>query len=66
MDRADFIHLVRVSEQASADDSDAYRRMVVRFAALGFPGEAQGVHRMTIHKMMKWFEGGDGRDSPNP
>lgn len=36
MDRADFIHLVRVSEQASADDSHAYRRMVARFAALGY------------------------------
>ena len=35
MERADFIHLVRVSEQASADDSQAYRRSVAGFAALG-------------------------------
>ena len=36
MDRADFIHLVRLSEQASADDSRAYRRSVAAFAALGY------------------------------
>lgn len=36
MDRADFIHLVRLSEQASADDSHAYRRGVAAFAALGY------------------------------
>jgi len=36
LDRADFIHLVRTSEQASADDSDAYRRSVAGFAALGY------------------------------
>ncbi len=36
MERADFIHLVRVSEQASADDSQAYRRSVAGFAALGY------------------------------
>lgn len=36
MERADFIHLVRISEQASADDSDAYRRSVAGFAALGY------------------------------
>jgi Zn-dependent protease with chaperone function len=36
--RADFIHLVRVSEQASADDSRAYRRGVAGFAALGYLG----------------------------
>ncbi len=36
MERADFIHLVRLSEQASADDSRAYRRSVAGFAALGF------------------------------
>ncbi|OUL98658.1 M48 family metalloprotease [Variovorax sp. JS1663] len=36
MDRADFVHLVRLSEQASADDSDAYRRSVAAFAALGY------------------------------
>lgn len=34
--RADFIHLVRISEQASADDSKAYRRSVAGFAALGY------------------------------
>jgi Zn-dependent protease with chaperone function len=36
MDRADFVHLVRLSEQASADDSDAYRRNVAFFALLGY------------------------------
>ena len=36
LERADFIHLVRISEQASADDSDAYRRSVAGFAALGY------------------------------
>ncbi len=36
MNRADFIHLVRISEQASADDSDTYRRSVALFAALGY------------------------------
>jgi hypothetical protein len=36
MDRADFIHLVRLSEHASADDSNAYRRSVAAFAALGY------------------------------
>ena len=36
MDRADFIHLVRLSEQASADDSARYRRGVAAFAALGY------------------------------
>jgi len=36
MDRADFIHLVRLSEHASADDSPAYRRNLALFAALGY------------------------------
>lgn len=36
MDRADFVHLVRLSEHASADDSIAYRRGVAVFAALGY------------------------------
>ena len=36
MDRADFIHLVRLSEHASAQDSKAYRRSVAAFAALGY------------------------------
>ncbi|MCZ8257150.1 MAG: M48 family metallopeptidase, partial [Polaromonas sp.] len=36
MDRADFIHLVRLSEHASADDSKGYRRSVAAFAALGY------------------------------
>lgn len=36
MERADFIHLVRLSEQASADDSARYRRGVAAFAALGY------------------------------
>lgn len=36
MDRADFIHLVRLSEQASAEDGGAYRRSVAAFAALGY------------------------------
>jgi len=36
VERADFIHLVRLSEHASADDSQAYRRSVAAFAALGY------------------------------
>ncbi len=36
MERADFIHLVRLSEHASADDSRAYRRKLALFAALGY------------------------------
>lgn len=36
MDRADFVHLVRLSEHASADDSKGYRRGVAAFAALGY------------------------------
>lgn len=36
MERADFIHLVRLSEHASAEDSAAYRRSVAGFAALGY------------------------------
>ena len=36
MDRADFVHLVRLSEHASADDSTGYRRGVAAFAALGY------------------------------
>ena len=36
MNRADFIHLVRLSEHDSADNSAAYRRSVMRFAALGY------------------------------
>lgn len=36
MDQADFVHLVRLSEHASADDSRAYRRSVAAFAALGY------------------------------
>jgi len=36
MDRADFVHLVRLSEHASADDSARYRRNVAAFAALGY------------------------------
>lgn len=36
MDRADFIHLVRLSEHASAQDSNSYRRSVAAFAALGY------------------------------
>jgi hypothetical protein len=36
MERADFIHLVRLGEYASADDSHAYRRKVVLFATLGY------------------------------
>ncbi|XAH24928.1 M48 family metallopeptidase [Xylophilus sp. GW821-FHT01B05] len=36
MDEADFIHLVRLSEHASADNSAAYRRRVMAFAALGY------------------------------
>lgn len=36
MDRADFVHLVRLSEHDSADDSARYRRGVAYFAALGY------------------------------
>ncbi len=36
MDQADFVHLVRLSEHASADDSRSYRRSVAAFAALGY------------------------------
>ncbi|MDM0053634.1 M48 family metallopeptidase [Variovorax sp. J22R115] len=36
MNRADFVHLVRLSEHASADDSTGYRRGVAAFAALGY------------------------------
>ena len=36
MERADFIHLVRLSEHASADDSRACRRSVLAFAALAY------------------------------
>ncbi|MBT9505596.1 M48 family metallopeptidase [Rhodoferax sp.] len=36
MKRADFIHLVRLSEHASADNSRAYRRSVAVFAAVGY------------------------------
>lgn len=36
MQRADFIHLVRLNEHACADDSAAYRRKVALFAALGY------------------------------
>lgn len=36
MERADFIYLVRQSEHDSADNSTAYRRSVLRFAALGY------------------------------
>ena len=36
MKPADFIHLVRISEQASADDSRAYRWGVAGFTALGY------------------------------
>ncbi|MBT0569612.1 M48 family metallopeptidase [Curvibacter sp. CHRR-16] len=36
MERADFVHMVHLSEQASADNSDAYRRNVAAFAALGY------------------------------
>jgi hypothetical protein len=33
---ADFVHLVRLSEHASAEDSAAYRRSVAVFAGLGY------------------------------
>jgi Zn-dependent protease with chaperone function len=36
MERADFVHLVRLSEHDSADDSLRYRRGVAAFAALGY------------------------------
>ncbi len=36
MDQADFVHMVRMSEHASAHDSQAYRRGVAAFAALGY------------------------------
>jgi hypothetical protein len=34
--RENFIHLVRLSEQANADDNHAYRRGIAAFAALGY------------------------------
>ena len=36
MNRADFLHLGRMSGYDSADNSAAYRRSVMRFAALGY------------------------------
>ena len=36
MRHADFVHLVRLSEHASAEDSAAYRRSVAVFAGLGY------------------------------
>ncbi|CAN7194979.1 M48 family metallopeptidase [Acidovorax sp. LjRoot118] len=36
MDQADFVHLVRMSEHASADNSRRYRLGVAAFAALGY------------------------------
>lgn len=36
MDQADFVHMVRASEQDSAHDRRAYRRGVAAFAALGY------------------------------
>ena len=36
MDQADFVHLVRLSELASADNSRTYRLRVAAFAALGY------------------------------
>lgn len=36
MNQADFVHMVRLSEQASAQDARAYRRGVAAFAALGY------------------------------
>lgn len=36
MDYADFVHLARTSEQDCANDSRAYRRSLIRFAALGY------------------------------
>jgi Zn-dependent protease with chaperone function len=36
VERADFVHLVRLSEHASADNSAAYRRSVAAFASLGY------------------------------
>ena len=36
MEWADFVHLVRTSEQDSAENSSAYRRSVAAFAALGY------------------------------
>jgi len=36
MNQADFVHMVRMSEHASAENSRAYRRSVAAFAALGY------------------------------
>lgn len=36
MEQADFVHLARLSEQASARDGKAYRRSVAAFVALGY------------------------------
>jgi len=36
VEQADFVHMVRMSEHASAENSRAYRRSVAAFAALGY------------------------------
>ncbi|OOG41026.1 M48 family metallopeptidase [Polaromonas sp. A23] len=65
MDHADFIHLVRLSEHASAEDSKAYRRSVAAFAALGYAWVigclllSAGVLAWTLGAMMRGqFKGG--------
>lgn len=65
MDHADFIHLVRLSEHASAEDSKAYRRSVAAFATLGYAWVigclllSAGVLAWTLGAMMRGqFKGG--------
>lgn len=59
MDQADFVHLVRMSEHASADNSRAYRRSVAVFAALGYAwvlgclGLAAGIVLWVVPQMLQ-------------
>lgn len=59
MDQADFVHLVRMSEHASADNSRAYRRSVAVFAALGYAwvlgclGLAAGILLWVVPQMLQ-------------
>jgi Zn-dependent protease with chaperone function len=59
VDQADFVHLVRMSEHASADNSRAYRRSVAVFAALGYAwvlgclGLAAGIVLWVVPQMLQ-------------
>lgn len=56
MERADFIHLVRLSEHASAEDSKAYRRGVAAFAAIGY---ACVLACLVVAAALLWWIGSD-------